>query len=301
MDAQLVRSGRERARIGIEGRRGPVETAVAVTLGVHEAKRVELNGAVLRSAEALRSELTTLVFTPDRLSVVKGGPAVRRAYFDRALGRLLPARAPLPTEYGAAVGQRNAVLRRVAAGHSPRDAVAPWTEQVARLGIELVAARGELLDALAPPFERIAGELGLDRARIEYDGEMPLVETLEARLDRDLDRGATGAGPHLHDVAVRSDGRDLRSYGSQGEQRIAVLSLLLAEAELLGTRSAVAPLVLLDDVLSELDAARRRLLADRVASLPQAVLTATGADLLPATPSQLLAVTPGRVSVGAPR
>jgi glycine/D-amino acid oxidase-like deaminating enzyme len=95
----------------------------------------------LRAAEQLRNEVATLVFTPDRLVVVKGGPAARRAYFDRVLGRLSPARAGLSAEYGAAVGQRNAALRRVAQGASSREALAPWNEQVSRLGAELVEGR----------------------------------------------------------------------------------------------------------------------------------------------------------------
>src|SRR5204862_3473757 len=101
--------------------------------------------ARLAAAEQLRHEVTTLVFTPDRLAVVKGGPATRRAYFDRSLGRLVPARAALPAEYGAAVGQRNASLRRVAAGFSERDALAPWTQQVAELGTALAGARRDVL------------------------------------------------------------------------------------------------------------------------------------------------------------
>jgi DNA replication and repair protein RecF len=260
-------------------------------------KRAKLNGAALRSAEQLRSEVATLVFTPDRLAVVKGGPAARRAYFDRTLGRLQPSRSSLPVEYAAAVGQRNAALRRVLMGASTRDAVAPWTEQVAALGAALVGARSDAIDLLAPAFAERAGELGLPAAALDYTGDPPTVAALEARLERDLERGVTGVGPHLDDVTIRSGDRELRSFGSQGEQRLAVLSLLLAEAELIAERRGTAPLVLLDDVLSELDATRRRALAERIGSVGQAIVTATGAEALPLEPAQLLEVTPGSVSV----
>jgi DNA replication and repair protein RecF len=296
MDAQLVRTGATRSRISLTGHRAGVATSVEVTLGVHEGKQVRLNGAPLRSAEALRGELTTLVFTPDRLSVVKGGPAVRRAYFDRVLGRLLPARANLPVDYGAALGQRNAVLRRVGAGLSPLDAVEPWTTQVAQLGGELITARSETIALLLEPFAERAAELGLADAAIAYD-PAPLDEgLLRDRLPRDVERGTTGIGPHLDDVMVRSGTRDLRNFGSQGEQRVAVLSLLLAESELLQTRRTVAPLVLLDDVLSELDGTRRAALAERLARLAQVVVTATGAEFLPLEPAQRLQVLAGRVT-----
>jgi len=295
IDAQLIRFGERAARIAVTGTRATVPLEIEVTLEAGAGKRAKLNGAPLRAAEQLRSETATLVFTPDRLGVVKGAPAARRAYFDRALARLSPARASLSADYAAAVAQRNASLRRVAAGFSTRDALAPWTEQVAVLGADLVAARKEALALLAAPFAARAGELGLADAELRYAGDPPSLALLEERLDRDLERGVTGAGPHLDDVVVASGPRDLRTFGSQGEQRLAVLALLLAEAELLAERRGAAPLLLLDDVLSELDPERRRILAARVARAGQALVTATDAAMLPAEPDQLLEVTPGEV------
>jgi DNA replication and repair protein RecF len=297
MDAQLVRSGCVGSRIALSGTRAEVPTEVEVTLAVHEPKRVRLNGATLRSAEALREELTTLVFTPDRLSVVKGGPAVRRAYIDRALGRLFPARAAVPLEYGSLLGQRNALLRRIAAGLSPLDALEPWTSQLASAGAELAESRLEVTRLLEPGFRDMASELGLSDARLEYAAEPPSVDHLRSRLQRDLERGSTGSGPHLDDIGLLAGTRDLRTFGSQGEQRVAVLALLLAEAELLATRSSDPPLLLLDDVLSELDQGRRLSLARRVTAVPQVMVTATARDALPLEPTQLLAVSPGKVEV----
>ncbi|MFL5982197.1 MAG: DNA replication/repair protein RecF [Gaiellaceae bacterium] len=294
-DAQLVRFGEQAGRIALRGRRGESTLDLELTLAVGAAKQGKINGAPLRAAEQLRSEVATLVFTPDRLAIVKGGPAVRRAYFDRALGRLAPARAQLSTEYAAAVAQRNASLRRVAAGFSSREALAPWTERVATLGRALVEARSEVLALLAPTFAERADELGLPVARMSYEGEPPTLAALEERLDRDLERGSTGLGPHLDDVVLASGPRDLRSFGSQGEQRLTVLALLLAEAALIAERRGYAPLLLLDDVLSELDPNRRRVLAERVQGSGQTLVTATQASSLPVTPTQLLEVTAGIV------
>jgi DNA replication and repair protein RecF len=294
-DTQLIRFGERAGRIALRGRRGESALELELTVEAGEGKRAKLNGAPLRAAEQLRSEVATLVFTPDRLAVVKGGPAVRRAYFDRSLGRLAPARAQLSTQYAAALAQRNAALRRVAGGFSSRDALTPWTEQVAALGRELVEARTEVLSMLAPGFAERAEELGLPAPRPTYDGEPPMLAALEARLDRDVERGATGLGPHLDDVALTSGARDLRSFGSQGEQRLTVLALLLAEAELIAERRGFPPLLLLDDVLSELDPNRRRVLAERVQGTGQTLVTATQASSLPVEPSLLLEVTPGLV------
>ena len=294
-DSQVVRFGAEGARAAVTGRRGEVGLELEVTVRKGEGKRGRLNGAPLRAAEQLRGTVSTLVFTPDRLGVVKGPPAARRAYFDRVLARFAPARAPLPAEYGAVVAQRNAALRRVAVGASSRDAVEPWSERVALLGADLVAARLETLVLLEPPFAARADEFGLGDVSLRYQGEPPTLEALAAALERDLDRGVTSLGPHLDDVVIAAGGRDLRSFGSQGEQRLALLALLLAEAETIVERTGVPPLLLLDDVLSELDPGRRTILAARVRSAGQALVTATDPSLLPATPDQLLEVTPGDV------
>jgi len=294
-DSQVVRFHQEGARVAVVGRRGEVGLELEVTVRRGEGKRARLNGAPLRAAEQLRSIVSTLVFTPDRLGVVKGPPAVRRAYFDRVLGRLVPARAALPVEYGAVVAQRNAALRRTAAGLSGREAIEPWSERVATLGAELVAARLEALAQIEPMFVARAAEFGLDRTSLRYAGDPPTTDGLEGVLDRDLERGATSLGPHLDDVVLAAAGSDLRTFGSQGEQRLALLALLLAEAETIADRTGVPPFLLLDDVLSELDPSRRRILAARVRSAGQALITATDAAMLPVAPDQLLEVTPGTV------
>ena len=288
-DTQLIRFGETAARVVVEGVRGNAPLELAVTLRQGQAKEARVNGAKLPSPESLRREVATLVFTPDRLTVVKGGPAARRAYFDRVLGRLFPARAAVPQDYLAALAQRNAALRRVQLGLSDRHAIEPWTEQVAALGADLVARRRQTLAALAPAFAERAEELGLPAAQLGYDADPPTREALEGRLARDLERGATGLGPHLDDVLIASGDRDLRQYGSQGEQRLAVLSLLLAEAERLPAR----PLLLLDDVLSELDPGRRQVLAERVAGMGQTMITATHRSALPMEPAQLVEVEAG--------
>jgi DNA replication and repair protein RecF len=289
-EGQLVRFGETGGSVGLHIARDGVSHEVRVRLSATATKAAALDGARLSSAELLRREFATLVFTPDRLAVVKGGPAARRAYFDRVAGRLQPARAGVPQEYASALAQRNASLRRVELGLSSRAALEPWTERVAELGARLSSLRGATVAALSPGFAERAAELGLAGARLAYEAEGPTVAALEARLERDIARGATGTGPHFDDVVIAAGDRELRSFGSQGEQRLAVLSLLLAEAELLGR----SPLLLLDDVLSELDPGRRRILAARVAAMGQVLVTATQRSALPIDPAQVVEVTPGQ-------
>ena len=297
-EARLVRFGEEAARVRLVGESGlsSVETQVDVAPG--SAKEMRLNGAQLGSAEELRAKLAALVFTPERLAVVKGGPIVRRAYLDRMLGRVFPSRAEISPNYSRAVAQRNAALRRVRAGESGLDSVEPWTAQVAALGAELDAARSELAALLGPGFSRITESLGLMNALLAYDGAGLTVADLEERLPRDLERAVTGAGPHLRDASICAGGRELRGFGSQGEQRTAVLALVLAEAELLAERRGEPPLLLLDDVFSELDTERRAALLAQLPAGGQTVITATHRPGV-AQPDLIVEVTPGEARAAA--
>lgn len=297
-EPRLVRFGEDAARVQLAGAEGPAPFTTQVDIAPGNAKQIRLNGAALAGGDELRLRLAALVFTPERLAVVKGGPIVRRAYLDRMLGRVFPSRAALPSAYGRAITQRNAALRRVRSGESSADAVEPWTWQAAELGTKLDEARSELVSLLAPGFTEAAAVLGLADAGLAYDGAGLAVAELEARFDRDLERAVTGAGPHLRDAAVTAGDRDLRSFGSQGEQRTAVLALVLAEADLLAERRGTAPLLLLDDVFSELDTERRVALLARLPAEGQAVITAThrpGA----AEPDVVVEVTPGEARVAA--
>jgi DNA replication and repair protein RecF len=186
----------------------------------------------------------------------------------------------------------------VRAGDATLDSVEPWTAQVAALGTDLDHARSELTSLLGPGFSRIAESLGLMEALLTYDGPGLTVEELEGRLSRDLERAVTGAGPHLRDASITAAGRELRGFGSQGEQRTAVLALVLAEAELLADRRGEPPLLLLDDVFSELDTERRGALLDRLPAGAQTVITATHKPGV-AEPDLVVEVTPGEAKVAA--
>jgi DNA replication and repair protein RecF len=298
-DARAIRFGAAGARIEVEGMSPEAvcfRSEVTITTG--GTKRISIDGADTPGPEALRRRFPVLAFTPDRLAIVKGGPVVRRAYLDRTLGRLFPARADLPGEYSRALAQRNAALRRTRERLSTRDALAPWTDALVTLGAALEHARRRAVADLDTPFAHIAAALGLENAALRYTGQGITRELLASRLERDVERGTTSAGPHLDDLAIMASGRDLRAFGSQGEQRLAVLSLLLAEARVFEARSGEAPLLLLDDVLSELDDARRVALTGGVPESCQTLVTATSLRSLPpgVEPAVIVDVAAGRAS-----
>ena len=248
------------------------------------------------------------VFMPDRLVLVKGPPAARRAHLDRFCAALWPARAEARRRYGRALAQRNALLGRVRSRRAAEASLDAWDVELAAAGAELMAVRGGAAEALAGPFAAAAEELGLAgtallayRPRSEAAGHAELAAELAERRGADLERGFTTHGPHLDELALGRDGRALRRYGSQGEQRLTLLSLLFAERELLVSEGRPPPLMLLDDVTSELDPERRALLCERlVAGGGQALITATEASQLPAEcPRRELAMREGRALAAA--
>jgi DNA replication and repair protein RecF len=237
-----------------------------------------------RAAE-LRPSLS--VFMPDRLVLVKGAPAARRSHLDRFATALRPASVVPRRRYARALAQRNALLARIRAGAGDASLDA-WDAELAAAGEELIADRAGTVGSLAPAFARYAGELGLPRpAKLAYRPRCELADAealrrgLEQRRSADIDRGYSGWGPHLDDVALDHGARSLRRYGSQGEQRTGLLALLLAERDALLANGRPPPLMLLDDVTSELDGERRGLLFEALAERGQALVTATASEEVP--------------------
>jgi DNA replication and repair protein RecF len=281
-EREVVRFGAPLARVEVEVRApdGPHRLAVGFRPG--EPKHLAVDGARVERLADVAARPLVSVFLPDRLELVKGPPALRRGHLDQLVAALWPGRAGLRGAYAQALAQRNALIARVRAGVAGRGALPAWTAELARHGVALMAARAEAVAALAGPFATCAAELGLDgapsvgyRPRSTAESAAALAAEVEERLDADLERGFTGHGPHRDDLVLRREGHDLRAYGSQGQQRLALLALLLAERSVLAEARGAPPLLLLDDVMSELDGERRRRLVERLRAGGQAVVTTT--------------------------
>lgn len=310
-DRELVRRGEKVARVtvsteGPDGERHLIE----VGLEPGEQKALRVDGAAVDSLSAATARPLLGVFLPERLELVKGAPSARRAHLDTLVAALWPSRAGARAAYSRTLAQRNALLGRIRTGSAGPDSLGAWDRELAEHGHRLMADRAEAVALLAPRFADRAGDLGLPEGpSIEYrprsaagDAE-GLAAELEERRASDIDRGFTAHGPHRDDLRLAYGPGALRRYGSQGQQRTAVLALLFAERDLLADRRAQPPLMLLDDVMSELDAARRALLADLLAGGGQAVLTTTDLEHVPGasdSSTALLEVAGGVVSTGVP-
>jgi len=307
-EREAIRFGAKVARVevDVEGTEGGVHK-LAVGLEASGSKHARIDG---RPVDRLLDEPDrplVAVFMPDRLALVKGAPSVRRAHLDQVVAASWPARTQTRRSYARALTQRNALLGRVRAGLASTASLPAWDAELARHGLALMGDRAAAIEGLAPDFAATAAELGLEgevalvyRPRSKAATPAELAAELAERTAGDVERGYTGHGPHRDDMAMLRGGRELRTYGSQGQQRLALLSLLLAERAALARLRDTPPLMLLDDVLSELDPERRVRLLALLRGGGQAVVTAADPSLLPSHEEQgvtRLAVAQGAVLV----
>jgi DNA replication and repair protein RecF len=265
-----------------------LERRLLASVSRSEGRRHLLDGDPADPATLARNRPPVAVFAPDRLSLVKGPPSERRAHLDGFVAARWPSRAELRKRYGQALAQRNALLSRLAGGFGAASDLEIWDASLAAAAAPLVAAREEAVAELSAPFTAAASELGLEGdSSLEYApraaGSAEEIRAgLEERREQDVGLGRSSWGPHLDELKLSASGRSLRRYGSQGQQRAALLALLFAEREVLLGARRVTPLLLLDDVMSELDPGRRERLVRRLDDGGQALITAADEESLPA-------------------
>lgn len=305
-EREVVRFGGGFTRLEL-GTEDPDGTEHRITVGFEpgQPKRLQADGAIVERLSDSPARPLVSVFLPDRLELVSGPPALRRGHLDQVIAAVRPSRRATRTAYSAALAQRNALLARIRAGHAGRSSLPAWDSELARHGFALMRDRIEVVEALAVGFATQAAALGLDgdpsiryRPRSRAEDAQGLADELAAYVDQDLERGFTTHGPHRDDLVFRRAEHDLRAYGSRGQQRVALLALLLAERTHIGSVRGTFPLMLLDDVMSELDASRRGALTQQLLAEGQSLITTTDVSHVPGAerPDVVrLAVTEGAV------
>lgn len=287
-DREFIRFDQSAARVelDLDGETGAHQLAVGFEPG--QPRHVTADGGPVERLIDVPFRPLACVFLPDRLELIKGAPSLRRDHLDQLVAGLWPARAAVRRDYGQALAQRNALLSRVRGQGVDADELDVWDLELGRLALALSAERARAVELVGSPTQEIADELGLPgglelryRPRSKADSAEMFAAELFERRSSDLERGFTGHGPHRDELLLSREGRELRVYGSQGEQRVALLALLLAEREVLAHERGQTPLLLLDDVMSELDAVRRERLVARITASGQSVVTTTELEHVP--------------------
>lgn len=304
VDAVLVRSDTERAIVHGDIVRGERATRIDLEIRPGRGRRVLVNRAKLPPGRSLSEVLAAVFFGPDELALVKGSPGERRRFLDELVVKLRPAREGARKEWERVLRQRNALLRAAPGRHGrATDELDVWDDAFVRAGAALTTARVDALRALAPhTAERYGSIAGAGSIELTYasewlaeapvpahteisqeEVERRLRSALEEVRARELERGQSLVGPQRDDLSVvisTADARrvDARTHASQGDQRTAALALKLAEHDVLTTELGEQPVLLLDDVFSELDPTRRAWLAKAVSEIDQALVTTTAAE-----------------------
>jgi DNA replication and repair protein RecF len=284
-DIEVVGPVAQATRIEAEVEAGgsSIELAIALSIEGDRARRViDVDGARRRAFD-LPGHFRVTLFWPDDLGLVKAGPELRRRFLNQMLVQVETGYARALAGLKRVLEQRNSLLKRMAAGEAGGDVLEAWNEELIRIGGEVTAARERAVLELQPEAARCHAEIASgERLEIEYLGPpADMARAVQNSLAEDLRRGSTSIGPHRDDLRVILDGREARAYGSQGQQRTAVVSLKLAEAALVARRTGERPVLLLDDVLSELDGERRAALLRQVAGKGQVIITSVEAGPFP--------------------
>lgn len=286
-DKELIHRDCSRAFIIVEAERETGTETVKIILDREANKRVAINDVPISRMSELMGVCPVVLFCPDGLKIVKEAPADRRRFMDIALCQVSKAYFNLLSRYDKILQSRNKLIK---SGGATRATVAPWDELLADAGAGIIKSRRGYIAKLSSHAEKFHAYLssGAEKLELDYEGadgdgvdavKSNLLEKYELDFDNDLRQKYTHTGPHRDDIAIRVDGTDVRSYGSQGQQRTVALSLKLAETELLTEVLGTSPVLLLDDVFSELDRDRREKLLSTLVGF-QTIITATDDDEL---------------------
>ncbi len=294
-DRELIRQGESCAgvQLKVERQDGRHEVIVKLFSQQRRLKQILINGKAAARIGELMGQVTCVMFSPEDLELIKGGPALRRRFMDMQLSQLRPSYFYALQKYMSALNHRNALLRTMAfpgANSGMKEQIEVWDEQLAREGAAIVTHRRWFSDILREEARKnyayISG-VQEEPFEAEYDGllskaEKPYEAMLEGLLrtrSEDMRRSSTHFGPHRDDLSLTLKGREMKTFASQGQMRTAALALKMSQLDLMEKESGEAPVLLLDDVMSELDPKRRELLLQRIEGVQTFVTCTDRSDL----------------------
>ena len=285
-DRELIRWGADFAAVRVEAQRRDGSHEVEILLPALGRRKIKVSGQEIARSGELMGHVTGVLFSPEDLRTVKDGPAERRRFVDMALSQIKPAYYYALQRYARALKQRNETLKAIAVQPALSATLDAWDEQLAAAGSELMRHRRAYIEQLSRVAADTHRDIADDRERLEIrylpsvsmgDDAQSNLEALFAARETDVRRMTTSVGAHRDDVQILVEGRDVRAYGSQGQQRTAALSMRLSELSVMRDQLDEWPMLMLDDVMSELDPGRRRKLVSHLKGI-QTFITCTDAE-----------------------
>lgn len=282
-DRETILIGEDYTKIDILYEDAYRENNIEIIILKDRKKQIKINGVNIQRLSELLSKLSVVLFFPEELGLIKEGPFVRRRFLDVALSGARPRYYHLLGKYNKILEQRNNLIKkmRTSGKTSLGDTLSVWNESLASYGMELCRYRIDYIKKLCEVAKKIHFEATGEDLSLSYKTRFKTKEEMLAKIEssftRELEQGCTLYGPHRDDIEIIIDGRDSKSFASQGQQRSAVLSLKLAQAEILFEETGEYPVLLLDDILSELDFKRRSFLVKKIPD-KQVIITCAGID-----------------------
>ncbi len=281
-DRDMIGFGKDEAHLELIVDKNDVDYLIDMHLKKNSPKGIAINKLPIRKARDLFGIVNFVFFSPEDLNIIKNGPGERRRFIDFELSQLDRVYLSDLTNYNKIINQRNHLLKDIKYKESLIDTLDIWDEQLIIYGERIIESRTKLLESLG----KIAGKIHYtltgkkEKLKIYYEpsiNKRPYREVLKKNRERDIYYKSTTVGPHRDDICFEIEGIDARVYGSQGQQRTVALSLKLAEIELIKSYTKQNPVLLLDDVLSELDEKRQNYLLDNIKDI-QTLITCTGLE-----------------------
>lgn len=281
-DREIINFNMDDAHVCMKVERRNVIHKIDMHLKRSKTKGAAIDGLVVKKSSELFGVVNVVFFSPEDLGIIKNGPSERRRFIDLELCQLNKIYLHNLTNYNKVVNQRNNLLRQLTFNTALKDTLDVWDMQMAGFGQKVIAARREFISELGrligPIHDKLSGHK--EHLRLVYEPsveEEDFEKVLASKRDNDIRLKTSGIGPHRDDINFIVNGIDIRKFGSQGQQRTAALSLKLAEIELVKRKINDTPVLLLDDVLSELDSFRQNYLLESIQDI-QTVITCTGLD-----------------------
>jgi len=281
-DKEIIKFEEDEAHIRLSVEKRNIESRIDMHLRKNANKGAAIDGIPIRKAAELFGMINIIFFSPEDLSIIKDGPNERRKFMDNSLCQLSRIYYSNLSNYNKVLTQRNNLLKNIYYDKSLADTLDIWDDQLVLYGEKIIRERRNFLQMMNDIIRDIHSELTGGREEIELRYEASVLEyeyekDLKKKKDTDLKYQSTQIGPHRDDIGIFINGKDVRSFGSQGQQRTAALSLKLSEIELVKKVINDNPILLLDDVMSELDSKRRDALLGKVKGI-QCIITCTGYD-----------------------
>ncbi len=290
-DREMIRFGNEFARAAIEFETAEREYRSVMTFAKNGKKTIKINNVPIKKLSMLMNYLNTVMFSPEDLSLVKGSPSVRRRFMDLAVSQLSPKYLISLIDYGKALNQKNSLLKELRRSGKTKDVMlSVWNEQLSTEGAKIMKYRLDFLELLGKFASQIQKEISGESLEIEYAPGIKLkeisaeeyYETLEKSQRREIELQTAIHGIQRDDINLRINGSDSKLYASQGQQRTAALTLKIALSDYIHSIKDEYPVLLLDDIMSELDKSRRLYLAEKIKD-KQVLITSTDTDILKST------------------